>query len=323
MKKETEFHIPRLTIKVFSGSAHPELGQEIVSQLNCEMGKVELGTFANGEIYVRFLESVRGADVFVIQTIYQPVNRSLMELLIMVDALRRASAERITAVIPHFGYARQDKKTAAREPITAKLVANLLVTAGVDRVITMDLHAGQIQGFFDLPVDHLTALPILADYFREKKLDNLIAVAPDVGRVKTVKKFGDILGAPLVILHKTRPAHNLAEITHVVGEVEGRTAVIVDDMIDTAGTVVSGARALIEKGVKEVYICATHGLFSRQAQELIEEAPIKEVVVTNTVPVKIKSSKIKVLSVARLLAQAISNVHEDSSVSELFKGLEY
>ncbi len=323
MKKEDQIHIPRRTIKVFSGSAHPELGKEIVSHLGCEMGKVELGVFANGEIYVRFLESVRGADVFVIQTIFQPVNRSLMELLIMVDALRRASAERITAVIPHFGYARQDKKTAAREPITAKLVANLLVTAGVDRVITMDLHAGQIQGFFDLPVDHLTSLPILADYFRDKKLIDLVAVAPDVGRVKTVKKFGDILEAPLVILHKTRPAHNLAEITHVVGEVEGKTAVIVDDMIDTAGTVVSGAQALIEKGVKEVYICATHGLFSRRAQELIEEAPIKEVVVTNTVPVKVKSSKIKVLSVARLLAQAISNVHEDSSVSELFKGLEY
>ncbi len=323
MEKEAEVHIPRRLMKVFSGSAHPKLGQEIAKKLNYPLGKVELGVFANGEIYVRFLESVRGADVFVIQTIYQPVNRSLMELLIMVDALRRASAERITAVIPHFGYARQDKKTAAREPITAKLVANLLVTAGVNRVITMDLHAGQIQGFFDLPVDHLTALPILADYFREKDLSDLIAVAPDVGRVKTVKKFGDVLGAPLVILHKTRPAHNLAEVTHVVGEVEGKTAVIVDDMIDTAGTVVSGAQALMEKGAKEVYVCATHGLFSRQAQDLIDSSPIKEVVVTDTVPFKVRSSKIKTLSVAHLLAQAIFNVHEDSSVSELFKGLEY
>lgn len=323
MKKETEIHIPRRTMKIFCGSSHPELGREIAAELNCPLGQVELGVFANGEIYVRFLESVRGADVFVIQTVFQPVNRSLMELLIMVDALRRASAERITAVIPHFGYARQDKKTAAREPITAKLVANLMVTAGVNRIITMDLHAGQIQGFFDLPVDHLTALPILTDYFREKKLDDLIAVAPDVGRVKTVKKFGDVLGSPLVILHKTRPAHNFAEITHVVGEVVGKTAVIVDDMIDTAGTVVSGAVALKEKGAREVYVCATHGLFSRQAQDLLDSAPIKEVVVTNTVPVKTKSSKIRVLSVARLLAQTIFNVHEDSSVSELFKGLEY
>jgi ribose-phosphate pyrophosphokinase len=243
-----------------------------------------------------------------------------MELLIMADAARRASARNITAVISHYGYARQDKKSAAREPITAKLVADLITVSGVDRVITMDLHQGQIQGFFNLPVNHLTALPILADYFQNLNLENVVVVSPDVGRVKVCKKLADMLDAELAIMHKGRPEHNVAEITHVIGNVAGKTCIVADDMIDTAGSITEGAKALMNAGAKSVYVAATHGIFSPPAFERIDAAPIEEVVVTNTLPVpeERRHGKLHVLSVAPLFAHAIQNVYDDESVSELF-----
>jgi len=305
---------------VFAGSHNPELAEGIASHLGVELGNIKIKRFANGEIYVRYLESVRGADVFIVQSMCGQVNASIMEILIMIDAAKRASARSITAVISHYAYARQDKKTAAREPITAKLVADLLTTAGTDRVITMDLHQGQIQGFFNLPVNHLTALPILADYFDSHELEDVTVVSPDVGRVKVAKKFADMLGGGLAILHKGRPEHNVAEITHVIGEVEGRTCIMIDDMIDTAGSVIEGAKVLAKQGAKDVYVCATHGLFSPPAYERIEGSDIVEIVVTNTLPVPEARlhDKIRVLSVAPLFAHAIQNVFADESVSELF-----
>jgi ribose-phosphate pyrophosphokinase len=305
---------------VFAGTANPELSEGIAKHLGIELGNVRISRFANGEIYVRYLESVRGADVFLVQSVANPVNASLMELLIMADAARRASARSITAVISHYGYARQDKKSAPREPITAKLVADLITVAGVDRVITMDLHQGQIQGFFNLPVNHLTALPIIADYFESLHLEDLVVVSPDVGRVKMCKKLADMLGASLAIMHKGRPEHNVAEITHVIGEVEGKTCIVADDMIDTAGSIAEGAKALINQGAKVIYVAATHGIFSPPAFERIEAAPIQELVVTNTLPVAVerRHGKLHVLSVAPLFAHAIQNVYEDESVSELF-----
>lgn len=305
---------------LFSGTSNLELATDAAEHLGVELGRVKIRKFANGEIYVRYLDSVRGADVFIIQSICMPVNATLMELLIMVDAAKRASARSITAVITHYGYARQDKKSAAREPITARLVADLLSTAGVDRVITMDLHQGQIQGFFSQPVNHLTALPILADYFAALKLENLVVVSPDVGRAKACKKLSDMLDADLAIMHKGRPEHNVAEITSVIGDVRGKVAIIADDMIDTAGSVTEGARALLTKGAAKVWVTATHGLFSPPAYERIDAAPVEEVVVTNTLPVpeERQHGKIRVLSVAPLFARAIQNVYNDESVSELF-----
>jgi ribose-phosphate pyrophosphokinase len=305
---------------VFSGTSNRELAEDVAKHLGIELGNVKISTFANSEIYVRYLESVRGADVFVIQSACNPVNDSIMEMLIMADAAKRASARSITAVVSHYGYARQDKKSAAREPITAKLVADLMTTAGIDKVIAMDLHQGQIQGFFDQPVNHLTALPILADYFESLELENICIVSPDVGRVKVAKKFADMCGASLAIMHKGRPDHNVAEITHVIGEVEGRACIVIDDMIDTAGSVTEGAKSLIQKGAKSVYVTATHGIFSPPAYERIETSEILEVVVTNTLPVPQdkRGGKIRVLSVAPLFARAIQNVYNDESVSELF-----
>jgi len=305
---------------VFAGTSNPELAEGVAKHLGTELGNVKIDEFANGEIYVRYLESVRGCDVFIVQSMCAPVNSTLMEMLIMVDAAKRASARTITAVIAHYGYARQDKKSAAREPITAKLVADLLTVAGVDRVIAMDLHQGQIQGFFNQPVNHLTALPILQDYFESLNLEDLVVVSPDVGRVKVCKKLADMLGASLAIMHKGRPQHNVAEITHVIGEVEGRTCIVADDMIDTAGSVTEGAKALMNAGARAVYVTATHGIFSPPAYERIEASPITEVVVTNTVPVpeERRHGKIRVLSVAPLFAHAIQNVFYDESVSELF-----
>lgn len=305
---------------VFSGTSNPALAEGIVRHLGIELGNVKISQFANGEIYVRYLESVRGADVFIVQSVCGSVNDAMMELLIMVDAAKRASARSITAVVPHYGYARQDKKSAAREPITAKLVADLLSTAGVDRVIAMDLHQGQIQGFFDQPVNHLTALPILADYFESLGLSNCTVVSPDVGRAKACKKLADMLGAGLAIMHKGRPEHNVAEITQVIGDVAGKTCIVADDMIDTAGSVTAGAKALVQAGAEKVYVTATHGIFSPPAFERIESAPIEEVVVCNTVPVPTErqTGKLHVLSVAPLFARAVQNVFCDESVSELF-----
>jgi len=305
---------------VFSGSSNRELSEGVAEYLGVELGNVKLSEFANGEIYVRFLESVRGADVFLVQSICAPVNSMLMELLIMTDAAKRASARSITAVISHYGYARQDKKSAAREPITAKLVADLLTVSGVDRVIAMDLHQGQIQGFFNQPVNHLTALPILADYIESLNFNDCVVVSPDVGRVKVCKKLADMLGADLAIMHKGRPEHNVAEITYVIGEVKGKTCIVADDIIDTAGSITEGAKALVNAGASAVYVVATHGVFSSPAYDRIEASPIKEVVVTNTLPVpqERRGGRIRVLSVAPLIAHAIQNVYNNESVSELF-----
>lgn len=310
---------------IFSGTANPDLGQEIATELGKELGKVEISRFADSEVYVRFLESVRGAHVFAIQSLSQPINDNLIELLVMVDALKRASAEQISVVIPYYGYSRQDKKTLAREPITAKLVADLLTAAGANRLLTMDLHAGQIQGFFDVPVDHLTALPLIVDYFRKKNLSDPVAVSPDVGRVKTAKKLADRLETTFAVIAKRRPAHNVAEVTHVVGEVKGKQAIMIDDMIDTGGTICRGAEALKKAGAKEVYAACTHGIFSGSAIENLKLSPVKEVVVTNTIPVPIEKfiDKISVLSVGPIFASTIGTVFENKSVSEIFGGTDH
>lgn len=310
---------------VFSGTANPDLGQEIARHLNVELGKVEISRFSDSEVYVRFQESVRGAHVFLIQSLSQPVNDHLMELLIMIDALKRASAERISAVIPYYGYARQDRKTVAREPITAKLLADLLTAAGIHRLLTMDLHAGAIQGFFDQPVDHLTALPIIADHFHKKQLENAVVVSPDVGRVKTAKKLADVLGTTFVVLAKSRPAHNETEVTHIIGEVKDKQCIIIDDMIDTGGTITRGAEALKKAGAREIYSACTHAVFSGPAVETLKLAPINEMVVTNTIPLPIEKylEKISVLSVGPIFATTIMNVCENKSISEIFGGLDH
>lgn len=283
-------------------------------------GKIDLGTFANGEIKVVINENVRGHDVFVVQSTCSPVNDNLMELLIIIDALIRASARRITAVIPYYGYARQDRKTRGREPITAKLVANLITKAGAGRVLTMDLHAGQIQGFFDLPVDHLSAAPILSEYFVRKGLEDVVVVSPDLGSVARARDMAHKLKAGIAIVDKRRPEPNVAEVMNIIGKVDGKTAILIDDMIDTAGSVCQAGDALIERGAKDVYACCTHPVLSPPAMERIERSPIREVVVTNTIPLRdgCLSKKTTVLSVAKLLGEAISRIHDDLSVSELF-----
>ncbi|HZC99036.1 MAG TPA: ribose-phosphate diphosphokinase [Actinomycetes bacterium] len=312
----------RRHLMLFSGRASSDLAGEVASYLGIECGSVELRNFANGETYARFQESVRGTDAFVIQTHSAPVNERIMEQLIMIDALKRGSAKRISAVVPYYGYSRQDKKGRSREPITAKLVADLLLGAGADRIITIDLHSGQIQGFFDGPVDHLTALPVLADYISENYPGELVVVAPDAGRVKAAEKLAGILAQSLAFLHKRRNrdvAHQV-EVREVVGEVQGRHCVMIDDIIDTAGTIVKGAEALMANGAERVIAAATHGIFSGPAIDRLKNAPISEVVVTNTLPVpeEQRLDKIVVLSIAKILADAIRAVFEDASVSEIF-----
>ena len=313
----------RRHLMLFSGRANKELASEVARHLGIDCGSVEIRDFANGEIYSRFQESVRGTDAFVIQTHAAPVNERIMEQLIMIDALKRASAKRISAVVPFYGYARQDRKGRSREPITARLVADLFQTAGANRIITMDLHSGQIQGFFDGPVDHLTALPPLAEYIRTRfGTHDLVIVAPDAGRVKTAEKFAGVLNCPLAFLHKrrSRDIANQVEMREVVGEVAGMQCVIVDDMIDTAGTVVQGAEALMASGAERVTAAATHGVFSGPAIDRLKNAPIDEVVVTNTLPLpdERRLDKIVVLSIADIIAAAIRAVFEDLSVSEIF-----
>jgi ribose-phosphate pyrophosphokinase len=309
-----------------AGRGHPELSTEVADALAVPLGDCMLSTFANGEIYCRYGENIRSADVFVFQTHGgESINDALMEQLIMIDAAKRASAKRITAVCPFYAYARQDRKAEGREPITARLVADMFTAAGADRVVTVDLHTGQIQGFFNYPVDHLTAVPVLAQYLAENvDGDNTTVVAPDAGGGKLAHRFGDRLGASIAFIDKRRPkgTHNVAVATEVVGEIEGRTCIIVDDMIDTAGTVVSAANLLIDRGAAEVYIAATHGLLSGPAVDRLKNGPIRKVIVTNTLPVpdEKRFDNLRVLSIAPLVAQAIDAVFNDGSVSSLFGG---
>lgn len=308
-------------LRVFYGTSHPELGEKINKFLGIKSGDIKISRFASGEIYARINENIRGASCVIFQTCTENVNSDLMELFIIIDAMKRASAKSISAVIPQFGYARQDRKAASREPISARLVANLLETAGADRIVTMDLHSDQIQGFFNIPVDTLTALPILANYIKEKNLKDLVVVAPDTGRAKVAKKLADRVGAQLAILHKVRSEHHQSEITHVVGEVKGKTVVITDDMIDTAGTITNGVDALRAEGCnKDVYVVATHGIFSGPAVERMAKANFAEVVVTDSVPIpKAKQFKgLRILSSAELLGEAIRRNYENKSITSLF-----
>ncbi len=319
--------VTKKKMMLFSGTTHPALAAEIAGHLGIQLSPCKISRFASGEIYVRSEESVRGADVFVIQTHADPVNESIMEQLIMLDAMKRASAKRITAVIPYYGYSRQDKKGLAREPISAKLVADLITVAGAQRVISVDLHSGQTQGYFDFPFDHLTALPILSDYLSGElglHHENVVVVAPDAGRIRTAERLREHLHADLAFLYKRRSrreAHKIEEMA-VVGEVDGRPCIVVDDMIDTGGTVAKGAEALAQQGAGPIYAAATHGVLSGKAVQLLEEAPISGVVLTNTVPIPEEKqfAKLKVLSIAPLFASALRAVFEDSSVSEIFRG---
>jgi ribose-phosphate pyrophosphokinase len=312
---------PSKRLMLFAGRSNPDLAQKIATKLGLELGEVSLRSFASGETYCRYEESIRGADMFIVQTSCPPVDQHMMELLIMIQAAKLASAKRITAVLPLYPYSRQDKKSRPREPITARLVAEMLEGAGADRVLTMDLHAGQVQGFFTVPVDHMTSLPMLADYFRFQNVpEGLVAVAPDTGRTRLASKFAEMIGGDLAVLQKDRPAHNVARITNIIGDVDGKIAVMTDDMIDTAGTLVAGAEFLKEKGAKKVFACATHAIFSPPAIERIEESPLDSVVVTDTVPIDplVKPDKVTVLTVADILAETIHNVFADDSVSAIF-----
>lgn len=312
------------TLKIFAGNSNRELAKEICKYLDIPLGQADVSRFPDGEIKVKIEENVRGEDVFIIQSTCPPANEYLMELLIMIDAIRRASAGRITAVIPYYGYARQERKTKPREPITAKLVANLLVSAGANRMLTMDLHAGQIQGFFDIPVDQLEGVTILSNYIKEKNLDKIVVVSPDVGGTARAREFSGRLAKPIAIIDKYRSAFDEVEIMHIVGEVKDKTAIIVDDLIDTAASVIRGTQALLNAGAKEVYVCATHPVFAGPAKERIEKSLhdglFKEVVVTNTIPIDNNKSipGIKILSVAEIFAEAINRIHNNLSVSTLF-----
>lgn len=309
-------------LRLFSGSANTKLSQEVARYLGMDLGPMVRKRFADGEIYVQIQESIRGCDVYLVQPTCYPVNDHLMELLIMVDACHRASARQITAVIPYYGYARADRKTAGRESITAKLVANLITQAGANRVLAMDLHSAQIQGYFDIPFDHVYSSPVLIDYLSNKQLSDIVVVSPDVGGVARARAFAKKLNdAPLAIIDKRRQAHNVAEVMNVIGDVAGKTAVLVDDMIDTAGTICEGARLLREEGARQVYACATHAVFSPPACERLAAGLFEEVIVTNTIPVPAEHHfpQLTVLSVANIIGETIWRIHEDSSVSSMFR----
>ncbi|ANB58644.1 ribose-phosphate pyrophosphokinase [Anoxybacillus sp. B7M1] len=308
------------SLKLFSLNSNMKLAEEIAQVIGVQLGKCSVSRFSDGEIQINIEESIRGGDVFVIQSTSAPVNEHLMELLIMIDALKRASAKTINIVMPYYGYARQDRKARSREPITAKLVANLLETAGASRVITLDLHAPQIQGFFDVPIDHLMGVPILADYFKNKNLQDIVIVSPDHGGVTRARRLADRLKAPIAIIDKRRPKPNVAEVMNIVGQVEGKTAILIDDIIDTAGTITLAANALVENGASEVYACCTHPVLSGPAIERIQNSKIKELVVTNSIalPEEKKIDKIVELSVAPLIAEAIIRIYEMQSISALF-----
>ncbi|MCI1859077.1 MAG: ribose-phosphate diphosphokinase [Sporolactobacillus sp.] len=307
-------------LKVFSLNSNPDLARQIAGHIGIQLGKCLISTFSDGEIQISIEESIRGCEVYVIQSTCAPVNKHLMELLIMIDALKRASAKSINVVMPYYGYARQDRKARAREPITAKLVANLLETAGASRILTMDLHAPQIQGFFDIPVDQLLGVPTLAEYFMSKAINDVVVVSPDHGGVTRARKMADRLKAPIAIIDKRRPRPNVAEVMNIIGDIQGKTAIIVDDIIDTAGTITMAANALVERGAKKVYACCTHPVLSGPAIERIQHSPISELVVTNTIqlPEEKKIDKIVQLSVAPLIGEAIIRIHEKLSVSRLF-----
>ena len=313
---------PTHDIKLFAGRSNPKLAQEIADYLGTTVGPMVIKNFADGEIYVQVKESIRGDDVFIIQPLCNPVNENLMELLIIIDAFKRASAKTITAVIPYYGYARQDRKTSGREAITAKLVADLLTTAGTDRVLAVDLHTGQIQGFFNILVDHIFATPVLVDYIKGLNLpvSDIVAVSPDTGGVPRTRYFAKEINCSLAIIDKRRDRHNEAIASHVIGDVKDKICIMFDDIIDTAGTICEAARVLKENGAKDVYVCAAHPVFSGPALTRLENAPIKEIIVTNTIPLDIDNlpAKIKQLSVAPLLGEAISRIHDDESVSSLF-----
>jgi ribose-phosphate pyrophosphokinase len=315
---------------LFSGRGNPQLAERIADRLDVRLNEVELRTFSGGEVYARYLESVRGADVFIVQSLSDgingmSVNDNLMELLVMIDAAKRASAKRITAVIPWYGYSRQDRKTKPREPITARLVANMIGVAGAERVMTMDLHVGQIEGFFSSPVDHLIAMHTFVDYFIDRGFrdaDDAVVVAPDTGEVKVAKRLADRLGLPWAIVNKIRSRAQHSEVTHVIGDVAGKRCILIDDLIDTAGTLVNAANRLLEEEATEIYAAATHGVFSGAAYEKIDDSPIREVVVTDTLPLKAgrPQNKIQVLTIAPIFASTIRNVFTDESVSEVFMG---
>ena len=308
-------------LKIFTGNANRPLAEEICANLGVPLGQCSVSRFSDGEVYVQILENVRGADVFVVQPTCSPVEVHLMELLFMVDALKRASAQRITAVMPYYGYARQDRKDKPRVPISAKLVADLLTTAGASRALTMDLHAPQIQGFFDIPVDHMFATPVIVDYFLKMGLEDVTVVAPDAGGVERARFFAKKLNAPLAIVDKRREEPNVANVMHVIGEVEGRTALVVDDMIDTAGTLGETAKALLGKGARRVFATASHAVLSGNAVERICKSALEQIVVTNSIPLSPEAQscgRIKVLSIAELMARAIQSIHEETSVSRLF-----
>jgi len=308
------------SLKVLSLNSNRPLAEEIAKHIGTTLGKSTVSKFSDGEIQINLEESIRGCDVYVVQSTSAPVNQHIMELLIMIDALKRASARSINIVMPYYGYARQDRKARPREPITAKLVANLLETAGADRAVTLDLHAPQIQGFFDMPIDHLQGVPILSDYFEEKNLEDIVIVSPDHGGVTRARRMADRLQAPLGIIDKRRPRPNVAEIMNIIGDVEGKTAILIDDIIDTAGTITLAADALRERGAKEVYACCTHPVLSGPAVERIQNSAIKELIITNTIPLaeEKRIDKLTQLSVAPLLAEAIIRIHELQSVSVLF-----
>ena len=316
--------IPKRTLSLVSGRSHPELSQAIADHLGESLDGANLREFANGEIHCRYEESIRGSDVFIIQTHCEPVNETLMEQLIMIDAAKRASAKRITAVVPYYGYSRQDRKATGREPITAKLVADMLQIAGAHRVVSVDLHSGQIQGFFNVPFDHLTAAPVLENYLRENVGSDIVVVAPDAGRVKVAERYAQHLGADLALVHKTRPrgTANTVEARHIVGDVAGRRCVIIDDMIDTAGTICAAAELLKTFGASEIWAMATHALFSDPAIDRLKAAPFTRVVVTDTIPLAPERhfEGLEILSVAPIIADAIDAVFEDTSVSEIFGG---
>ena len=321
-------HLTQTTEKrlmLFSGQGYPELAERIADRLDIELGGVDLRRFSGGEMYARYLDSVRGADVFIVQSLGEPVNRNLMQLLIMIDAAKRASAKRITAVIPWYAYSRQDRKSKPREPVTARLVANMIQVAGAERIMTMDLHVGQIEGFFSFPVDHLTAMHTFVDHFVDggfRDADDAVVVAPDTGEAKVAKRLADHLGLPWAIVNKMRREPGTSEVTHVIGDVAGKRVIMIDDLIDGGGTLSNAAERLIEEGATEAYACATHAVFSGEAYKRIEASPLKEVVVTDTLPLKEDEprSKIRTLTIAPILASTIRNVFTDESVSAVFMG---